>query len=374
MKKSLGLLTFAAVAVLGVIVSGCQRSDSDRSQKELATSSAELRALLESGTVPEKEVPFVPRPFKPSMGDRWLGHAVSYGPYREGQAPGVKGPSDAELLEDLRIIAGHWNLIRVYGADEDTRRILRVIDANELPIKVMLGTWLTYEEDSPERRTANIDQVARGIHLANQYPETVIAVSVGNETQVYWSAHRMQPQSLIRYIRAVRSAVSVPVTTADDYNFWNKRESARIADEIDFVVLHMHPVWNGQTLQSAIGWLDSTYDDIQSRHPKKNVIVGETGWATQYNPEKTGPGEQGTLVKGEVSVAAQGVFLIQLHHWVETRRITTFLFEAFDEPWKGGGQKSPPNEIEKHWGVFYENRTPKESFVEYLKHVRSPEN
>jgi hypothetical protein len=34
----------------------------------------------------------------------------------------------------------------------------------------------------------------------------------------------------------------------------------------------------------------------------------------------------------------------------------TFVFEAFDEPWKGSPD---PHEPEKHWGLFYENRNPK---------------
>ena len=36
--------------------------------------------------------------------------------------------------------------------------------------------------------------------------------------------------------------------------------------------------------------------------------------------------------------------------------ILTFIFEAFDEPWKGSDD---PDEPEKHWGLYYENRSPK---------------
>ena len=34
----------------------------------------------------------------------------------------------------------------------------------------------------------------------------------------------------------------------------------------------------------------------------------------------------------------------------------TFVFEAFDEPWKGS---EDPLEPEKHWGLFNVDRTPK---------------
>ena len=43
----------------------------------------------------------------------------------------------------------------------------------------------------------------------------------------------------------------------------------------------------------------------------------------------------------------------------------TFLFEAFDESWKGGGSDSSPDVAEKHWGVFDEDRQPKASFAAF---------
>ncbi len=266
------------------------------------------------------------------------------------------------------IISKYWNLIRVYSADDDTERILKVIQTNNLPIKLMLGIWLENEEKNPDRKESNIAQVLRGISLANQYPDIIAAVNVGNETQVFWSWHRMNPDNLIRYIRGVRNNTTIPVTTADDYNFWNKPESKVVADEIDFIVSHMYALWNGKTLENAIEWTEEMFYEVQNAHAGKFVVIGETGWATTYNPAKKGPGEQGTLIKGEVSIQAQEKFLIMLNEWIDKNRITTFFFEAFDEPWKGGGENSNPNEIEKHWGVFYENRTPKESFENYLKY------
>ncbi len=276
-------------------------------------------------------------------------------------------PEDGEILEDLNIIKQYWNLIRVYNADDDTERILRMIDDYELPIKLMMGVWLANEETDPEVKTTNIKNTLRAINLANKYSDNIAAVNVGNETQVDWSWHRMNTENLIRYIRTVRENVTVPVTVADDYNFWNKPESKRVAAEVDFIVTHIHPLWNGKTLETAFSWLDSTFKQLQNDHSEKLLVLGETGWATSYNPDKKGPGEQGALMKGEVSVKAQEKYLELHNQWVNKNKITTFLFEAFDEPWKGGGESSGPYEVEKHWGVFYENRTPKESFQNYQK-------
>jgi len=334
----------------------------------MTTSLERIQTKLESNSTFEKKDPNSLREFKPYLNGRWIGNAVSYGCYRQGQAPGIKGPTKEEILEDLRIIEKYWNLIRVYNADDDAERMLHVIKKHNLPIRVMLGIWLENETKTTDSRAHNITNVVRAIELTRKYPDIIIAVNVGNETQVFWSWHRMNTENLIRYIRAVRNNIPQPVTTADDYNFWNKPESKRVAYEVDFIVTHIYPLWNGKKLDTAISWLDSTYIDVQKMHPNKQIVLGEIGWATQYNADKKGDGEQGSLIKGKVGIQAQEKFLVQLNNWIDQNQITTFLFEAFDEPWKGGGDTTDPNEIEKNWGVFYENRTPKESYKNFLRH------
>ena len=270
-----------------------------------------------SGSFFVRQDPFTIRGFEPCLKGRWIGEAVSYGCYRSGQAPGVKGPSETEIEEDLQIIQKYWNLIRLYGSDEDSARILKVIRKNHLPIKVMLGVWLENETGLPGRREENMAQALKGIELANEYPEIIAAVSVGNETQVTWSAHRMDQQDLIRYIRLVRNNTTVPVATADDYSFWITFESKTVADEIDFIVTHMYAMWNGIALETAIEWMDRVYfKEVLAMHPDKANVIGEAGWATNYNARKTGPGEQASLIRGAVGRDAQEHYLIHLHDWI----------------------------------------------------------
>ena len=360
------------VLVTALLIS-CQTRSAARMEVPIRTlpNEAELIKIIGSEeAVIEAQNPFETRIFKPYLDDKWIGNALSYGCYREGQAPGVKGPSEAEILEDLNILKAHWNLIRVYGSDDDSERLLKVIDDNALPMRVLLGIWLENETAHPERKVENLKQVSRAIQLANRYPQIVAAVNVGNESQVFWSWHRMETANLITYIRAVRYYIPQPVTTADDYNFWNKPESQAVAAEIDFIVLHAYALWNSQQLDHAIAWTDSVYHDARMRHPEKVIALGETGWATTYNPEKTGPGEQGSLIRGKVSLDAQTQFLYELNAWIKANNVTTFLFEAFDEPWKGGGTQTGPNEVEKHWGVYQADRTPKDSFTRYLEQMK----
>lgn len=306
------------------------------------------------------------RAFEPFLDGRWIGNAVAYGPYRDGQAPGGPDPARAEVLEDLRLIARHWHLIRIYGSTGPAEDILSLIHAERLPLRVMLGVWLAPEdrrdstgavlETFPAMRDANREQIEAAVRLARTHGNIVIAISAGNETQVSWSAHRFPAEQLIRDIRTLRARTRQPVTTADDYNFWNKPGSRAVAGEIDFITMHAHPLWNGRMLDEALDWTVATYESIRSAHPGHTVVLGETGWATRRHDE----GEQARLIKGEAGEPGQRMFCEAVTNWARGSRTTAFFFEVFDENWKGGNH---PDEVEKHWGLFGADRTPKSAMA-----------
>lgn len=360
------------LGLIFLLFPGCQSQEAEIKQINRKETNIESMRMIQINPdeqlSTERENPFITRKFDPYLNGRWIGKAVAYGCYRAGQAPGVKGPSESEILEDLEIISDHWNLIRIYSSDDISERILKVIKKNNLPIRVMLGVWLENETNSRQRKHDNIKEVLKAIKLGNEYTEIISAIIVGNETQVFWSAHKMEINDLIYYVRTVRNNTTLPVTTADDYNFWNRPISRSVADEVDFIVVHIYPLWNGQTLGNSIEWMNNIFfNEVKKSYPDKTLVLGEIGWATNYDSTKTGEGQQGALIKGEVSLAAQEKFLNKITGWIDRNKIPTFLFEAFDEPWKGGGESTGPDEIEKHWGVFYEDRTPKESFQNHLR-------
>lgn len=263
------------------------------------------------------------------------------------------------MLEDLNILTTYWNHVRVYGADKDVEQLLDVIRENNIPVNVMMGIWLENETKDPSKVFANLKQVKKGIELANAYPDIVTSVSVGNETRVFWSYHRMEKENVLKYIRMVRTAVSQPLTTADDYLYWLEEESREIAKELDFISTHIHPLWNGKTLDKGVAWLDTVYNKLTALHPDKPIVIAETGWATDYDQYDLGPGGQGTKFYQAPNEEEQKIFFHAINEWSEENNVMTYWFEIFDESWKGGGDSTPPTHAEKHWGLFYEDRTPK---------------
>ncbi len=113
-------------------------------------------------------------------------------------------------------------------------------------------------------------------------------------------------------------------------------------------------MWNSQSLENAVAWTEKTFHDIQALHPNKQIVLGESGWATSSISSN---GDE-RLIIGEASEEAQKTFFLRYRNWLEQNKITSFYFEAFDEKWKGGADK--PNGIaEKNWGLFRSNREPK---------------
>ncbi len=283
-----------------------------------------------------------------------LRSAVCYGPHRDGQSPDGIQPTAEQLREDLALMAPHWKMLRIYGAGGFAETLLQVIREDGVDMKVVLGVWI-----APESEDENQAEIEAAVRLAAAYKDIVIAVCVGNETQVEWSAHRSPLDRLIGYVRQVRRAVDQPVTVADDFNFWNKPESKALAEQVDFITLHAHPMWNGQPLDNAVNWLKEQYMACRAYHSSRPVLVGETGWATSV----ANHGEQARLIKGTVGEKEQAVFWRQVRRWAAAENVVVFFFEAFDENWKGGDD---PVEVEKHWGVFRADRSAKKVFERVL--------
>jgi len=277
------------------------------------------------------------------LSDNWIGPAIAYSGYRNGQHPDKDiFPSKEQVLEDLRIIEKNWKIIRTYGADQHTADILEIIKRENINIKVLFGIWLYGE---PENVDKNKTQIKKGIEFVNKYKDIVIAVNVGNECQVDWSDHKVPQEKLISYIKEVQSKVNVPVTTADSWDYWiNLKESDKVIQAVDFVAVHIYPIWGKVDIDRGMSVTKEIYEKLVLTIPNKKIIITEAGWATYTEGDLHVPkaGDE----------AKQEQYFNELMKWSEKNRIIVFWFEAFDEPWKGTG-------TEGYWGLFTEGRKAK---------------
>lgn len=290
------------------------------------------------------------------------GNAICYSGYRQGQSPrDGRYPTCAQVMEDLRILEANWKYLRLYDCSRHAEIVLELIRNEGLDFKVMLGADMAAEMSNPEcpwgaeysadtllaNRHANSEEIDRVIALANRYPEIVFSVSVGNEATVEWTDHLVSVDTLISYVRRLKGAVKQPVTFCENYVPWTDKLK-ELADELDFISLHTYPVWEYQGVEAALDYTKANYCSVARCHPGKPVVIAEAGWTTSSNGRGIEP--------SNASQELQAIYYRQLIDWSREAGILTFVFEAFDEPWKGSPD---PLEPEKHWGLFTVDRMPK---------------
>jgi exo-beta-1,3-glucanase (GH17 family) len=290
------------------------------------------------------------------------GNAICYSGYRLGQSPQWnKFPSCEQIHEDLKILQQHWQYIRLYDCSVHAERVLQVISEQGLALKVMLGANMLAELENPgcpwganfssdvliDNAKQNAEEIKRMIELANKYVNCVFSASIGNEASVDWTDHLVSVEKLCHYAKQVKAGISQPVTFCENYVPWTEKLS-ELAEVIDFISIHTYPVWEYQSIETALDYSKQNYNQVAERYPNKPIVITEAGWATVSN----GRG----INLDNASQQLQAIYYQQLMQWTNNEQILTFVFEAFDEPWKGSDD---PAEPEKHWGLFTVDRRPK---------------
>ena len=136
--------------------------------------------------------------------------AISYGGYRKSSRDFQ--PTIGELKEDMKILhAMNIRILRTYNVQlAHTSNILKAIrelknEDSTFEMYFMLGAWIDCKNawtDKPvdhniesENNAAEID---RAVSLAQEYPEIVKVIAVGNESMVKWAtSYYVQPNVIL---------------------------------------------------------------------------------------------------------------------------------------------------------------------------------
>ena len=292
--------------------------------------------------------------------------AICYSGYRDGQSPeSGEIPSYEQVRQDLLILQGQWQSLRLYASYAHSETVLSVIKNEGMPFDVMLGAYITAEVDNPEcpwggvyppeqllaNKQDNKAQILRLIELANTYANIVSSVSIGNEASVSWTDHMVTTDSLVRYARLLKGGVAQPVTFCENYVPWLDKLRP-LAEELDVISIHTYPVWEYKSIEEGLAYTIENYNAVAQAYPDKQVVITEAGLATQTN----GLGIDSHNVNQEF----QRRYYQELMNWAEKEQVLVYYFEAFDENWKGSND---PLEPEKHWGLYRADRTPKLALV-----------
>ena len=261
---------------------------------------------------------------------------ISYAPFRNNQTSSdTTQVTREQIAEDLVELAKITDCVRTYADDLGLDQIPEL--AAKAGLKVIQGIWLSKD------RQKNATQISTAIRLAQQYPETISALVVGNEVLLH---REMSVSDLAALIHSVKAQVPVPVTYSDVWEYWLRYRELK--DEVDFVTIHILPYWENVPIpaKAAAAHVDAVRKQVAAAFPGKEILIGETGWPSEGRmresalPSRT---NQALVVSEVLDLARREHFRVNL-------------FEAYDESWKHEFEGA----VGASWGLFDSAlRTPK---------------
>lgn len=288
------------------------------------------------------------------------GKAICYSGYRAGQSPKTVVPSKEEIAEDLKILANDgYRYLRMYDPNDHARRVLEIIREEKLDMKCLIGIdsdpevnnpgcpWERQdrtEEELEANKKRNDGELEKLIAMANEFPDEIIALSVGNENTPEWGAHMVTEERLVEHADKLKVATGKPITFCEGIFEWPNLQE--LPKHLDFISVHSYPWHYGKTVDVAAKMNADHYYEMKNLFRDKQVIFTEMGWTTN---------SVGNQNDAQASVENQHKYITELNAWLEKEQVVAFIFEAFDEPWKA----SSTEKSECNWGLYTVDRVKK---------------
>lgn len=325
--------------------------------------------------------------------------AMSFGGFREITRDSV--PSVSDLKEDLKILSAmNIKVLRTYNSQQypHAENLIKAIHSlkqedSEFEMYMMLGAWIDakgawtgekviHDVESLENNTVEIEATVR---LANEYPDIVKVIAVGNEAMVKWAtSYYVTPDIILKwvtYLQDLKKEGSLPsdlwITSSDNFASWGGGDTSyhtedltSLFEAVDYVSVHTYPFhdthynsdfWLAPDEEQSLSDIEKTdlamlrakeyamsqyqavVDYMTSLGIQKPVHIGETGWASITNSLY---GPEGSKATDEYK---QKLFYDQMREWTNSEGISCFYFEAFDEKWK---DQLNPMGSENHFGLI----------------------
>lgn len=323
--------------------------------------------------------------------------AISYGGYRQNTRE--IQPSVEQLKSDMKIMSAMGiKMLRTYNVKlAHASNVLKAIselkaENPDFEMYVMLGAWIdclnAWTELPPDHEmesAENTREIERAVALANQYPDIVKVIAVGNEAMVKWAAsYFVQPWVILKWVnhlQELKKAGKLPadlwITSSDNFASWgggsdeyHVEDLNKLIKAVDFISMHTYPMhdthynprfWGvlmkedtllkhqkiEKSMKRALEYARLQYSNVkkymQSLGVNKPIHIGETGWASYSNELY---GDEGSKATDEYK---EGLYYDLMRNWTNMEGISCFYFQAFDEPWKDSGN---PGGSENHFGLF----------------------
>ena len=323
--------------------------------------------------------------------------AISYGGYRGKSRE--QQPTINEIKEDLLIMhAQGFRVFRTYDLHhpfaENTLKAIREIKHadSDFEMYVMLGTWIQCKDaftENPIHEEEDLEgnkfEITEAVRLAQEYPDIVKIIAVGNEAMVHWAwSYHVPPKFVLKWVKHLQGLKAsgdlsndLWITSSDNFASWgggsddyHNDDLDELIRSVDFVSMHTYAFhdthynpsfWNldvipenedkqdtiKQAIKRAVDYELNQFDSVKKYvheiDPSKEVHIGETGWSSVASDLY---GYGGTEAADEFKL---GLYYQMISDICYSMSLTCFYFSAFNEPWKDSTNE---NGSENHFGLF----------------------
>ena len=323
--------------------------------------------------------------------------AISYGGYRGKSRE--QQPTVNEIKEDLLIMhAQGFRVFRTYDLHhpfaENTLKAIREIKHadSDFEMYVMLGTWIQCKDaftENPIHEEEDLEgnkfEITEAVRLAQEYPDIVKIIAVGNEAMVHWAwSYHVPPKFVLKWVKHLQGLKAsgdlsndLWITSSDNFASWgggsddyHNDDLDELIRSVDFVSMHTYAFhdthynpsfWNldaipenvdkqdtiKQAIKRAVDYELNQFDSVKKYvheiDPSKEVHIGETGWSSVASDLY---GYGGTEAADEFKL---GLYYQMISDICYSMSLTCFYFSAFNEPWKDSTNE---NGSENHFGLF----------------------
>ncbi|MFT5914648.1 MAG: hypothetical protein ACI81T_001138, partial [Bacteroidia bacterium] len=182
--------------------------------------------------------------------------AISYGGYRAKSRD--EQPTVAQIKEDMKILSAIGvKVLRTYNVQlQQAPNILKAItelkkEDSSFEMYVMLGAWIdcknAWTDQTPDHNIEseqNEGEIGRAVALANQYPDIVKIVAVGNEAMVKWAAsYYVQPSVILKWVNHLQNLkkenklpTDLWITSSDDFASWGGADDSYHTEDLTKLV------------------------------------------------------------------------------------------------------------------------------------------
>lgn len=261
---------------------------------------------------------------------------VSYAPYYgKDQTPFKEDTfiSPEQIDKDLEVLSHRFDCVRIYSVDQGLSHVPKA--AEKLGMKVLLGAWISSVSSKNDR------ELDLAIKIANQYPNTVKGLIVGNEVLL---RRELKQDAMRMYLERAQRGTEVPVTYADVWEFWIKNKE--LQDAVDYVTVHILPYWEDHPV-SVVHGVDHTHDVMfrLSSIFSKPLFIGETGWPSVGRQRQ----------ESTPSLVNEARYIREFLQLAHEKQWNYNLIEAIDQPWK----RDLEGAVGGYWGLYGTDLQPK---------------